>query len=110
MASFCTGRLSSSEATVLYTPAQRRRSLPCTGGCPRYKEQRLGRYSHSGVRPNDSPGGVMKTSRSRAVLVCVLLLLVAIPAAERTDAFLQRGPTGGETTGTPAIPLPRFGP
>src|SRR5262245_53764262 len=52
----------------------------------------------------------MKTARSRAVLVCVLLLLVAIPAAERTEAFLQRGPTGGETTGTPEIRLLCFGP
>jgi len=52
----------------------------------------------------------MKTSRSRAVLVCVLLLLVAIPAAERAEAFLQRGPTGGETTGTPEIRLLCLGP
>ena len=48
--------------------------------------------------------------RSRAVLVCVLLLLVAIPAAERAEAFLQRGPTGGETTGTPEIRLLCLGP
>src|SRR5262249_14779150 len=52
----------------------------------------------------------MKISRSRAVLVCVLLLLVAMPAAERAQAVLLRGPAGGDTTGTPEIRLLCFGP
>src|SRR5262249_33690235 len=96
-------------ATVPYAPAQPRRSLSCPGVVPGIKKW-LGRDSRRGGRANDSQGGVMKTSRSRAVLVCVLLLLVAIPAAERAEAFLQRGPTGGETTGTPEIRLLCLGP